>query len=857
MIGKYKDSRYKHSFEISFGLLFTELWFINQTHLKTIEGQEGEAIEIVCSCDTEQYITALTLKSNGTIKAIGDNQTVSYSFTPDRSDHLTKYQCVDSKHSSIMIEVELSIKYAPVVACHLTNTTITCDCDGIPKNYSVYRLDQISRNGELVRSVNLNTEIFTFRTDPFPYQKNGIYTCFVSNGIPDTTGKVLQNCSTNVTYEGPPVFSPRNRHVKHGEVGISISMSFYIYSYPAVDEVNIEKIGQKQNKFEKLKTYNILKSTLLYTEFDNAVGVEGYEILIESEVLKIDDFHAYLIIAKNHLGESKYRFEIIDQESLPLAKGKRIMFVIVCCIASILLVYLTITHVCVCVKHVKTRNQRLQNLQEDHLYHTYDEIGTISFRAVSSLHSADIIDNLGQNPTGEHTHNVSVDVNLQSTTDYTTELNAGFLNDGLQREITDVHGQGRSLSLLDTNFSNTDVSSISFTGISRIKNFSNCNQTSRNTDRSREQKSKTCKTCNNSRSWSSNDVMVGNVKNEYENKYQLQDGHQYLETLDDRQFKISATDYSTKNHQKSQTSNDSRPSNNAMVGKARNEYENNYQLQDGNLYFETLDDGQISIPSTTDSIVKIQQRSQTISDASSGSSDKSRIGNVRNEYENNYQLQDGNLYIEVLDDRPITLSSTDSIAKTHQRSQTISDAASESTSNAMVGNERNEYENNNQMQDGHLYLDILDDRPITLSSTDSIAKNQTRSQTISDADSVSSNNAMVDNVRNEYENNYQLQDGKLYFDILDDSQNIISATDYSTNKQKQSQTSDDFNSGSSNNFIVDNVGDVFENPYQMILQDQVESHPYTEIIRERHSGTPSTESEKTEKQRAHPGSAKE
>lgn len=62
--------------------------------------------------------------------------------------------------------------------------------------------DQISKNGELVRSVNLNNESFTFRTDPFPYQRNGRYTCFVSNGIPDTTGKVLQTWSTNVRYAG-------------------------------------------------------------------------------------------------------------------------------------------------------------------------------------------------------------------------------------------------------------------------------------------------------------------------------------------------------------------------------------------------------------------------------------------------------------------------------------------------------------------------------------------------------------------------------------------------------------------------------------------------------------------------------
>ncbi|VDI21736.1 Hypothetical predicted protein [Mytilus galloprovincialis] len=295
-------------------LQLVDLFIVNQTDLKTIVGQEGKEMEIKCSTDTVQYITGLHIESNGSIMAIGDNQSVSFLFIPDRTDHLTTYKCVDITHSSIMTEVKLIIRYAPVVTGHLTNETIKCDCDGFPEKYSVYRLDQISNYGELVRSVNLNTEIFTFHTDPLPYQRNGRYMCFVSNGIPDTTGKVLQTWSTDVKYEGPPIFSPGNRNVKHGEVGISISMSFYIYSYPAVDEVNIEKIGQKQSKNEIIRYYNIINSTLRYTEFNNIIGTEGYEIVIESEVLEIYDFHAYLITVKNHLGESKYHFEIIDRE---------------------------------------------------------------------------------------------------------------------------------------------------------------------------------------------------------------------------------------------------------------------------------------------------------------------------------------------------------------------------------------------------------------------------------------------------------------------------------------------------------------------------------------------------------------
>lgn len=76
----------------------------------TIIGQEGKDLDINCISAANKIITSLQLELNGSIIAIGDNQSVSYSFTPDRTDHLTKYQCEDSTHSSIMIAVTLVIR---------------------------------------------------------------------------------------------------------------------------------------------------------------------------------------------------------------------------------------------------------------------------------------------------------------------------------------------------------------------------------------------------------------------------------------------------------------------------------------------------------------------------------------------------------------------------------------------------------------------------------------------------------------------------------------------------------------------------------------------------------------------------
>ncbi|VDI04036.1 Hypothetical predicted protein [Mytilus galloprovincialis] len=470
-----------------------ELWFINQTDLKTIEGQEGETLDIICSSEPDQYITELKLESNGTVKAIGDNQSVSFSFIPDRTDHRRKFQCVDSNHSSIMVEVELTIKHAPAVTI---------------------RMDQLN--------------------------------------------VIAMEFHQYIVCIGPPVFSPENRNVKHGEVGISISMSFYIYSYPAVDEVNIEKIGQKQNKFEKLTNYNTLKSTLLSTEFDNTIGIEGYEILIDSEVLEKEDFHAYLIIVKNHLGESKYRFEIIDQDHLPLSNRKMTYFMIICSIATVIFVYMTILHICLCIKLKKTRSQRHAHEHEDHTYHTYDEIGTLSYRAARTTQWSETSESAGQNAVHQHAAHISNETNALSTDNSTAELDADFIvGELLQSEVTDVQRQRQHVTTSsdDTNLPNTEFFQIPPTVISSMDTIVNCNKSNANAETLSDQ---TSQSCSDSDSDISNNVMIGNRGDGYENPYQtvLQtrlESHRYVEIANERHTSISSTDSNKSEEQILQT----------------------------------------------------------------------------------------------------------------------------------------------------------------------------------------------------------------------------------------------------------------------------------------------------------------
>ncbi|XP_052084709.1 uncharacterized protein LOC127721932 [Mytilus californianus] len=336
--------------------------------------------------------------------------------------------------------------------------------------------------------------------------------CVVSNGIPDTNGNVPQNWSTNVKYEGPPVFAKENRYVKIGKVGqSSIRMSFHVYSCPDVEEIFLEKLGRMRGKKRKINKY-FLKSTLLYNEFDNKAGIPGYDILIESEERGTDDVQAYCITVKNRLGASDYHFEIIKKEDRVINQRKRTYFVPVCILGAVLFGSILV-HVGCCLNLIRPRVQIHDNVHEDRTHHTYDEIRTISYGAVSNIRSSDTNDTQGH---GAHISNETI---VPLTDGSSNELNADFHNDDLpQREVTDVQGQHRPISMIETNIINKEQSS--------------------------DQNSQTS---NESESETSNNVMVGNVGDGYENPYETvtQDrleSHQYIQITRERNTSLSSAE---------------------------------------------------------------------------------------------------------------------------------------------------------------------------------------------------------------------------------------------------------------------------------------------------------------------------
>ncbi|XP_052084707.1 uncharacterized protein LOC127721929 isoform X3 [Mytilus californianus] len=349
---------------------------------------------------------------------------------------------------------------------------------------------------------------------------NGRYECVVSNGIPDIEGKVLQTRSTNVQYEGSPVFAKDNRHVTIGKVGHSIKLSFLIYSYPDVEEIFLEKLGRTYSRKRKITNFNISNFTLRYTGFENKIGIQGYEILIEIEMLDIKDFRAYCITATNRLGASDYHFEIIEKKDTAVTKRKITLVLIPSIVVVVLFGFVIIVYVCFWVKRTQVRAIRDHNVPDDPYY---EEIEPISYRAVSNVcssHSNNIQD---QHLTHPGASGISKRVNVQSFVDNESNKSDETTSDffdirSLQRETTEVHRV--SISSNDAHVSNIGVAGIPSTIIQSTANVVNCNQCEAHNIKEISS-SHISQSGIDFGSGSSNNVIDGSVGDENENPYEF------------------------------------------------------------------------------------------------------------------------------------------------------------------------------------------------------------------------------------------------------------------------------------------------------------------------------------------------
>ncbi|CAC5423230.1 unnamed protein product [Mytilus coruscus] len=188
--------------------------------------------------------------------------------------------------------------------------------------------------------------------------------------------------SFSIQAVGAPIFLRENRNVMHGELGEHLTLTFLLYSDPLLDDIWIQSVGTDCNQNRTKHEFRMSNTTLSYTAFGNRGNIKGYEIEIDTYIENSNDFRVYHICAKNELGLDFFIFEIEPSESGENNKKDRIGLITSSIFSAGLLVYITVLHICLFVRHRMKRTRR-GHIQEPLHYNIYDEIGSISYEAVN------------------------------------------------------------------------------------------------------------------------------------------------------------------------------------------------------------------------------------------------------------------------------------------------------------------------------------------------------------------------------------------------------------------------------------------------------------------------------------------
>ncbi|XP_052065092.1 uncharacterized protein LOC127704895 [Mytilus californianus] len=190
--------------------------------------------------------------------------------------------------------------------------------------------------------------------------------------------------SFSIRAVGVPIFLRENRNVIYGELGEPLTLTLLLYSDPLVDDIWIQSVGTDCNQNRTKHEFRMSNTTLSYTAFGNRGNISGYEIEIDTYIENSNDFRVYHICAKNELGLDFFIIEIKPSESGENNKKDRTGLITSSILAGGLLVYITVLHICLFVRHRRKRTRR-GHIQEPLHYNNYDEIGSISYEAVNIL----------------------------------------------------------------------------------------------------------------------------------------------------------------------------------------------------------------------------------------------------------------------------------------------------------------------------------------------------------------------------------------------------------------------------------------------------------------------------------------
>ncbi|CAC5424097.1 unnamed protein product [Mytilus coruscus] len=278
----------------------------------------GQRITLTCRDEnekTEKNIDVFLWIHNGVHLP---NKTENLLFENANKSIAGQYACiVESAAGRDSAFINITVNYSPVVQ----NTTVTlfassrprtleCSVLGVPDVYNFSAWQHYTYNNELVRSLDGNTNgTLTLQNKvsmhPF-YEDSGIYSCCVTNGVPDELGNFWQTGTINVTIEGKPELAKPHNNNYIGHLYAKSFMRIFVLSSSKVSAtIWITEIKERQ------EVTPCIPSVAVTQFFGKPVNTTGFicEFQIQNTTLK--DFQNYTVDVENKCGKNTFKIALI------------------------------------------------------------------------------------------------------------------------------------------------------------------------------------------------------------------------------------------------------------------------------------------------------------------------------------------------------------------------------------------------------------------------------------------------------------------------------------------------------------------------------------------------------------------
>ncbi|CAC5380205.1 unnamed protein product [Mytilus coruscus] len=355
--------------------------------------EEGESVELCCHSNSNPHVHYLawvnnnheeySWRRNPTTKLNGTNIDFCLPTPISFRNQSGNYTCfgeneIVKSNTSVVIKVLYppDVKVAHKISKQ--NTMIVCIPDGYPDNYTFYDWVHKSEFNEHIRSFPRTPDgqlIINKSQDRKENENDGIYVCTVSNGIPNSEGKLIQTGQTYIVSSGPPVFVSENKPVQIGEYGKTLELTICIY-----DKLQNSKVLLKQIDIP-VKVKTILKRITTYDTFHGVlITVPGIQYTFYLLMTSADDFLKYTVEACNDVGCNYFDVKV---KPANFSDTPRQLYSYGWQITGILLGGSLIFSICLHIFCLLKRKANLVLVSEIPLEVHYSEVGTLNYNSAS------------------------------------------------------------------------------------------------------------------------------------------------------------------------------------------------------------------------------------------------------------------------------------------------------------------------------------------------------------------------------------------------------------------------------------------------------------------------------------------